>query len=126
MTKSCSGSNLHSDRFAETSSNHRITQPHRARRFDIDLHSGLQLGVMLAVKDFAAGKSRKKGLRIETKDGDSYSYKYRKYVRLSQTVNHVTKRYKKKVYDTETGEFIRDVDEPLSEHVECGSAKNSR
>jgi hypothetical protein len=74
-------------------------------------------------KGYAAGLSKRKGLRFESKDGDSFSISRGRLVKLNQLVDHEAKRYKKKVIDPVTGEVIRDVDEPLSDHKDRGSAK---
>lgn len=78
----------------------------------------------MALKDYAAGKSRKKGLRKESKDGASFSYDRKRFMQLNQLVDHETKRYVKTVIDPKTGEVIRHIDEPLQDHTGRGSAKD--
>ncbi len=77
----------------------------------------------MKTKAFAAGLSRKKGLRFETTDGDSYSVSLKRLVKVSQLVDHDNGRYVKKVVDPVTGDTLRDVDKPLSDHQGRGSAK---
>ena len=45
------------------------------------------------------------------------------FVRISRLVDRENDRYRESVEDTKTGEVIRDVDHPLSEHRGRGSAK---
>ena len=59
-------------------------------------------------------QAKKKGVDIKEgydwwRDGSRFVYRY-------QEVNHQTGRYRKFVIDHETGEVLRDCDEPLSEH----------
>lgn len=93
------------------------------RRFDEVLSERLVAGVMMSTKAYAAGLSKRKGIRFESKDGDSYSISLNRFVKLSQLVDHMAKRYVKKVVDPVTGEFLREVDEPLGEHQGRGSAQ---
>ena len=42
---------------------------------------------------------------------------------LEQTVDRENNRYRKRVVDSQTGEILRDVDHPLTDHQGYGSAK---
>lgn len=97
------------------------------RRYEDTLCSNAIIGDIMRTKIYAAGKSRKKGLRSETVDGDSYSVTLGRFVKINQLVDHEAKWYKKNVVDPLTGEILRAVDEPLADHQGRGSAakKNS-
>ena len=89
----------------------------------IECESQATVGVMLATKGYEGGKSRKKGLKFESKGGDSFSTSLGRFVKIEQLVDHENKRYIKRVVDPKTGEVLRDVDEPLPDHTDRGSAK---
>jgi hypothetical protein len=74
-------------------------------------------------KGYTGGVSKRKGLRFESKDGDSFSVALGRFVQLNQVVDHEAGRYLKKVVDPVTGEILREVDEPLADHQNRGSAK---
>jgi len=92
---------------------------------NLDFGDEMAAGDLLATKDYASGKSRKKGLRKESKDGASFSHDRQRFVQINQLVDHENKRYVKIVTDPKTGEVIRHVDEPLPDHTGRGSAKDS-
>ena len=93
------------------------------RRYEDVLSSRAVAGSLMKTKCYAAGLSRKKGLRFETTDGDSYSVTLKRFVKVSQLVDHDNDRYVKKVVDPVIGETLRDVDKPLSDHQGRGTAK---
>jgi hypothetical protein len=93
------------------------------RRYEESLSESLALGALMQTKGYAGGLSRKKGLRFESKDGDSYSVSLDRFVKLNQLVDHEGKRYIKKVVDPVTGQTLREIDEPLPDHRDRGSAK---
>lgn len=74
-------------------------------------------------KGYAGGLSRKKGLRFESKDGDSFCADLERFVNFNQLVDHDAGRYVKKIVDPVTGNILREVDEPLPDHKNRGSAK---
>jgi tRNA U54 and U55 pseudouridine synthase Pus10 len=94
-----------------------------ARKFEEAILETMTLGTDMQTKAFTAGLSRRKGLRFESKDGDSFSVSLGRFVKRYQLVNHEAKRYVKKVVDPLTGEVLRDVDEPLPDHQNRGSAR---
>ena len=93
------------------------------RYSDESVTSELTPGAIVHTKGYAGGMSRKKGLLFESKDGDSYSVSLGRFVKVNQLVDHKEDRYKKKVVDPVTSKVLRDVDEPLTDHQERGSAK---
>jgi hypothetical protein len=63
---------------------------------------------------------------IEQKTGNSYWRKMGKWMRRVQIIDRRGNRYVKRVDDPKTGEVVRDVDEPLTNHQGFGSAKPTR
>lgn len=55
-------------------------------------------------------------LRRQLRTGDSLHHNSGKWMQREQEVNKDTNRYRKRVVNPETGEVLRDVDEPLTEH----------
>jgi predicted RNA-binding Zn-ribbon protein involved in translation (DUF1610 family) len=93
------------------------------RRYEDSFSDSATAGSLVTTKAYKGGLSKRKGLRFESKDGDSFSFDRQRFVELNQLVDHENNRYVKKVVDRKTGEAIRDVDEPLTQHQERGSAK---
>ncbi len=96
------------------------------RGYTASIFENVEAGALIHTKGYAGGLSRKKGLRFESKDGESLSVSLNRFVKLNQLVDHEANRYVKKVVDPVTGETLREIDEPLSEHQGCGSAKHSK
>lgn len=80
-------------------------------------------GVMTATKETIPGHSKKKGRVKETKQGNDWSHSLNRFVDVYQEVNLYENVYRKVVIDPKTGETLRNVEEPLSEHRDRGSAK---
>lgn len=72
----------------------------------------------------AAGRRRK--WFIETFSGSELSRSLQRFMHKVRIIDRDNDRYLEKVVDPETGEVLRDVDEPLSEHQGRGSAKKRR
>ena len=64
-----------------------------------------------------------KKLRADTYSGVEPSHKYGKLVRVHRTIDKDIDRYIEKVIDMQTGEILHECDEPLSEHINHGTAK---
>ncbi len=62
----------------------------------------------------------------EQKHHDSFSTKFRRWMRRSLVVDRENNRYTETVVDPETGETIHHRDEALSDHQGHGSAKASK
>jgi hypothetical protein len=60
---------------------------------------------------------------LEQNVGDSFWRKGRRWMHVDQIIDRGRNRYTKKVTDPETGEALRDVDEPLTDHRGYGSPK---
>lgn len=66
----------------------------------------------------------KKKLRFDTYSGVEPSHKYGKLVRVERTFDKDNDRYIERVIDLQTNEVLHECDEPLSEHINHGTAKN--
>ena len=91
-----------------------------SRRAKVDVHAELELRADPALK--ARTPSERKPF-LEEKTGDSFWRRGGKWMRRVQTIDRRGNRYRKRVEDPETGEVIRDVDEPLTSHRGFGDAK---
>lgn len=60
---------------------------------------------------------------VEAKSGPSHSQRLGKLVEHERLIDRDNDRYSEKVTDYETGEIHHQCDEPLSKHVDHGSAK---
>lgn len=67
-----------------------------------------------------------KKYKFEIKFGDDYSISRKKYVDFKMLIDRENNWYAKLVKDKETGEVIRECNEPLKEHIGHGSAKNNK
>lgn len=86
----------------------------------------------LTVRDGIRGKVRsgeagKPGAKpwLTTMSEPSWSYSAEKWMHREKTENRREDRYTEVVKDPDTGEIIREVNEPLSEHRGHGSAKKN-
>ena len=93
------------------------------RTYEESLTSRATAGSIMNAKGYTGGMSKRKGLRFESIDGDSFSVALGRFVKLNQLVDHEAHRNVKKVVDPLTSEVLREVDEPLSKHQNRGSAK---
>jgi hypothetical protein len=59
----------------------------------------------------------------ETRTGKEWRHALQRMVHVYRDLNRETNRYRERVTDPETGEVLREVDEPLDEHTGHGSAK---
>jgi len=62
---------------------------------------------------------------IRTFTGADWSHRLQRFVRKIRILDRDNDRYVEKVVDPETGEVLRDVEQPLSEHQGRGSARGS-
>jgi hypothetical protein len=82
---------------------------------------------MLTGRRFTAARAGKnKPAAVEFKSGDSLHHDSGRWMKLDQVIDRANNRYRKRVVDPETGQIVRDVDEPLDEHRGRGSAKRTR
>jgi Zn finger protein HypA/HybF involved in hydrogenase expression len=92
------------------------------RHFALTLEGKVNVHSSLGYK----AKSGAKGKPfMEVKQGDSYSTSRGRFMHLLQIVDRRKNRYRKLVTDPETGEVLRDVDKPLTEHTGHGDARRS-
>jgi Zn finger protein HypA/HybF involved in hydrogenase expression len=94
-----------------------------ARHVSMAFGGKVTVGAQLALKakNGATGK-----WFLKQKQGDSFSTERGRFMRLLQVVDRRNNCYRKLVTDPETGEVLRDVDEPLSDHQGYGDAKPKR
>lgn len=78
----------------------------------------------LRAKGRHAGATGKRKHFIETFTGADWSHRLQRFVRKVRILDRDNDRYVEKVVDPETGEVLRDVSEPLSEHQGRGSARS--
>ena len=90
------------------------------RHFALTLEGKVSVHSSLGLKHKGAGRGKP---FKELKQGDSYSTSRGRWMSLLQIVDRRNNRYRKLVTDPETGDVLRDVDEPLSEHVGRGDAR---
>lgn len=74
----------------------------------------------LRAKGHQAGSNK---VAFDTRSGASYYRKDNVWHRLVRNIDHVNDRYTETITIMKTGELVRQVDEPLSEHTGHGSAK---
>ena len=65
-----------------------------------------------------------KKLRADTYSGVEHSHKLGKLVRVHRTIDKDNDRYIEKVIDMQTCEILHECDEPLSKHINHGTAKH--
>lgn len=91
------------------------------RTFNVFIEDKLTARDGLGVK---AKRPNEKRPYIEDKAMPSYSHRLGKNVLREQIIDRDNDRYFEKVTDYETGEIIHHNEEPLSEHIGHGTAKN--
>ena len=94
-----------------------------ARHVMVTVHDTVTAHASIALKARSPGEKRP---FMEQKQGDSFSLKRGRWMQLLQIVDRRNNRYRKRVTDPETGEVLRDLDEPLTGHVGYGDARRKR
>jgi hypothetical protein len=89
--------------------------------FALTLEARGAIGSNLGLKARRGGRGKP---FMELKQGENFSPIRDRFMHLLQIVDRRNNRYRKLVTDPETGEIVRDVDEPLSEHVGRGDARS--
>jgi hypothetical protein len=84
----------------------------------ISLHDGHRV----KAKNSALPSNKK--LRFDTYSGIEPSHKFGKLVRVHRTIDRDNNRYIEKVIDLQSGEVLHECDEPLSDHINRGTAKH--
>jgi len=86
----------------------------------------------LTVRDMLTGKVKNPSLRSKDKvrkeflSGDDLRRSDGKWMEKERIIDRDNDHYHEKVVDPETGEVLRDVTEPLSQHLGRGSAKSKK
>jgi hypothetical protein len=63
---------------------------------------------------------------VEELGGDVYSHSLGRMVRIQRIIDRRRDLYYERVFDPETREVLREIEEPLSQHTGRGSAKRGR
>lgn len=82
--------------------------------------------VKLSVREQTNTKLKIPGSRRPIKEvtsGDEYQRSKGKWAKLDRIIDRENDKYHEKVVDPETGEVYHECNEPLSEHINHGSAK---
>lgn len=94
------------------------------RRFNRHIVDSVSIHEMLAMKMRRRGKRGDPA--IESKNGDSFSTRLGRWMKLEQVIDRENNRYRKKVWDPKTGQILREADKPLTEHRGHGSAEDKK
>jgi hypothetical protein len=89
------------------------------RLHKVEIHEELKLEGHLGMRSRHPGKGKWK---VQQHEGDSFFHKTGVWHRVSRLLDRVNDLYRERVID-EHGEVIRDSEEPLSKHIDHGSAK---
>ena len=83
----------------------------------------------LKVTTFNAGiqqrhrNPNKANFEIEKKFGQDWNHKFGRFVNYERIIDRKNNLYSERIVDPVTGEVLREIEEPLSEHIGRGSAK---
>ena len=91
------------------------------RSFHVTLQDSLVVHDGYRLKQYKAGSSK---FSVDDRSGPSFFQVGNEWHHLQRTIDRENDRYTETVRVLSTGELIRHVDEPLSEHVGRGGAKN--
>jgi hypothetical protein len=92
-----------------------------ARNFGIHVHESLTVHEKIGMKQKRYG--HKKPI-YESLSGDDLHRASGQWNRKTRVIDRENNQYKEVIVNPETGELIRHCDEPLTEHINRGSAKN--
>jgi hypothetical protein len=92
----------------------------KARTFNVHLSETVTLREKLGVKQKRPGF--KKPI-YESVGGDDLHRNTGEWSHLSREIDRLNDRYREKIVSSKTGAVLREVDEPLSQHVNRGSAR---
>ena len=93
------------------------------RRFEISLEGSLTLRSSIGTKLRRGGRGRPV---VKSFGGDDLTVSTGRWVHRDRLIDREGDRYRERVVDPQTGDVLRDVDEPLSKHRGHGSAKSGR
>ena len=88
-----------------------------------EIRDGMTVGPKQLARHRSPGKRNYDFQQIE---GDDLHRATGRWSWINWVIDHVAKRYRKLIIDTETGEVLRDEDKPLDEHRGHGSARNKK
>jgi hypothetical protein len=90
------------------------------RNFNVEIHETVTARTKLGLKH------KRQGLRkpiYEEVSGEDLHRKTGLWSKLLRIIDRQNNRYKEEIINSETGEVLRTVDHPLTDHVDRGSAK---
>lgn len=93
-----------------------------ARSFAVPIYENLAIHEDLRVRARSPGEKKP---FFDVKSGSDFWAERGKWMHRVQIVDRRNNRYRKLVSDPATGEAIRDVDEPLSDHRGYGAARRA-
>jgi gluconate kinase len=93
------------------------------RAYRLSLSDSVDIHESLKGKVVDPKKTGKKKVRAEFVSGDDLHRKTGQWNKLERDIDRESDRYREKIVDSETGQIIRSVDEPLSQHQGRGSAR---
>lgn len=93
------------------------------RYFPVLLEDKQKVGDFIVGRAYAGRMSKRKGFMWEASAGAELSKRLGRLVKKSRLIDKVADRYAERVVDPVTGQVLRDVDHPLSEHAGRGAAK---
>ena len=92
----------------------------KAQRFEITISESLQMHEQVNIKSRYGNAGK---VYLESKAGDDFFRKTGEWNSLERVIDHENDVYREVITNPRTGELIRHVEEPLSEHQGHGSAK---
>jgi hypothetical protein len=91
-----------------------------SRKYDV------QVTATVVVRSKLGLKQKRPGVKkpiYEQVSGDDLHRKTGLWSRLLRVIDRLGNRYREEIFNSDTGEILRSVDEPLTEHRDRGSAK---
>lgn len=94
-----------------------------ARTFDVGIAETITAHDFLDAKHKDPGRRSKDKLRTHIISGREQSIATGRWMDKERVIDKNNDYYRERIADAETGEVVRDVEEPLSQHLNRGSAK---
>ena len=96
------------------------------RRYGVDLSESFETHDSLKGKVIDPSKTGKRKVRSEFVVGDDLHRKTGHWNKLERDIDRENDQYHERIVEPQTGEVLREVDEPLSQHQKRGSARKSK
>ena len=97
-----------------------------ARRIAVEIEETIHFSDSLRVKGSEPKPSGGKREFLDAFEGTEHSRALGRVVKKSRLVDRRANRYMERVVDPQSGDVLRDVDEPLTDHRGRGSAKKTQ